>query len=92
MEMPCAGRGLGYGSFASSWCVFSAKCGSSISARFLIYGAHAACFLPLVGILDPLCNFKKDASICRFNADVTFKERFKRSLKSVMTIEREGSR
>jgi hypothetical protein len=32
---------------------FSAKCGSSISARFLIYGAHVY-FLPLVAILDPL--------------------------------------
>jgi hypothetical protein len=32
---------LGYQSFDSSWCFFSAKCGSSISARFLIYGAHA---------------------------------------------------
>jgi hypothetical protein len=28
--------------------------GSSISARFLIYGAHAVCFLLLVTILDPL--------------------------------------
>jgi hypothetical protein len=33
-------------------CGFSAKCGSSISARFLIYGAHAVCVLPLVAILD----------------------------------------
>jgi hypothetical protein len=32
---------------------FSAKCGSSISARFLIYGARVVCFLPLVTILDP---------------------------------------
>jgi hypothetical protein len=32
---------------------FSAKCGSSVSAKFLIYGAHAVCFLPLVTILDP---------------------------------------
>jgi hypothetical protein len=32
---------------------FSAKGGSSISARFLIYGAHAVCLLPLVTILDP---------------------------------------
>jgi hypothetical protein len=31
---------------------FSAKCGSSVSAKFLIYGAHAVCFLPLVAILD----------------------------------------
>jgi hypothetical protein len=48
-------RGLRSQSFASSWCFFfSAKCGSSISVRFLIYGAHTACFLPLVTILDPL--------------------------------------
>jgi hypothetical protein len=40
-------------SFASSWWFFSAKCGSSIPARFLIYGSHAVCFLPLVAILDP---------------------------------------
>jgi hypothetical protein len=31
---------------------FPTKCGSSISAKFLIYGAHAVCFLPVVGILD----------------------------------------
>jgi hypothetical protein len=35
---------------------FSAKCGSSVSARFLIYGAHTFCFLPLVAIFDPLHN------------------------------------
>jgi hypothetical protein len=39
--------GSGCQSFASSWCFFSARCGSSISARFLIYRAHAVCFLPL---------------------------------------------
>jgi hypothetical protein len=32
--------------------VFFCLCGSSISARLLIYGAHAVCFLPLVAILD----------------------------------------
>jgi hypothetical protein len=32
---------------------FSAKYGSSISARFLINGVHSVCFLPLVTILDP---------------------------------------
>jgi hypothetical protein len=32
---------------------FSAKCASSISARFLIYGAHTVCFLLLVVILAP---------------------------------------
>jgi hypothetical protein len=31
---------------ASSWCFFSTKCGSSVSASFLIYGSHAVCFLP----------------------------------------------
>jgi hypothetical protein len=35
--------------------VFSAMCDSSVSARFLIYGAaHTVCFLSLVAILDPL--------------------------------------
>jgi hypothetical protein len=37
----------------NSLCFISAKCGSSISARFLIYGAHAVCFCLLVTILDP---------------------------------------
>jgi hypothetical protein len=32
---------------------FSVKCGSSISAKFLICGAHAVCFCPLVAMLDP---------------------------------------
>jgi hypothetical protein len=36
---------------------FSAKCGSSISARFLIYGVHAVSFFPLVAILDPSQKF-----------------------------------
>jgi hypothetical protein len=40
-------------SFASFCGFFSAKCGSSISARFLIYGVHTVSFLPLVAILDP---------------------------------------
>jgi hypothetical protein len=31
---------------------FSAKCGSSVSARFSICGAHTVCFLPLGVILD----------------------------------------
>jgi hypothetical protein len=44
--------GLGCRSFSYSWWYFSTKCGSSISARFLIYRAHAVCFLPLVAILD----------------------------------------
>jgi hypothetical protein len=38
--------------FASPWWFFSAKCGSSVSARVLIYGSHSVCFLPLVTILD----------------------------------------
>jgi hypothetical protein len=42
----------GYESPDSSWCYFSAKCGSNISAKFLIYGAHTACFCILVAILD----------------------------------------
>jgi hypothetical protein len=33
---------------------FSAKCGSSVSAKFLIYRTHAVCFLPLVAMFDPL--------------------------------------
>jgi hypothetical protein len=44
--------GLGFQGFASSWWFFSAKCGSIISARFLIYGAHIICSFPLVAILD----------------------------------------
>jgi hypothetical protein len=47
--------GSGCWSFASCW-LFSAKCSSSISAKFLIYRAHTVFFLPLVAILDhPLC-------------------------------------
>jgi hypothetical protein len=34
----------------------SAKCGSSISARLLIYGAYAVCFCTLFAILDTLYN------------------------------------
>jgi hypothetical protein len=47
-------RGSGCWSFDSSCCFISTKCGSSISARVLIYGAHAVCFCTLVTILDPL--------------------------------------
>jgi hypothetical protein len=46
--------GSGCQSFDSFWWFFSAKCGSSVSAKFLIYGAHAVCFCPLVSILDPV--------------------------------------
>jgi hypothetical protein len=46
--------GSGCWSFDSSWCFISAKCGSTIPARFLIHGAHAVCFCTLVTILDLL--------------------------------------
>jgi hypothetical protein len=46
--------GLAVQSFDSSWCFFSARCGSSISAKFLIYGDPTVCFCTLVTILDPL--------------------------------------
>jgi hypothetical protein len=46
-------RGSGCQSFDSSWCFIATKCGSSISARFLIYGAQTVCFCTLVAILDP---------------------------------------
>jgi hypothetical protein len=46
--------GWGFWSFASSWWFLSAKCGSSVSARFLIYRSYTFCFLPLVAIFDPL--------------------------------------
>jgi hypothetical protein len=39
---------MGWGFRVSSWCFFSAKCGSRISTRFLIYRTHAVCFFPLV--------------------------------------------
>jgi hypothetical protein len=44
--------GSGCRSFTSSFLVFSTKCGSGVSARFLIYGAHAVCFCTLYAILD----------------------------------------
>jgi hypothetical protein len=47
--------GSGCGSFDCPLCFIYAKCKSSISARFLIHGAHAVCFCILVAILDP-CN------------------------------------
>jgi hypothetical protein len=40
-------------SFDSFWCFISTKCGTSFSARFLIYGAHVVCFCTLVASLDP---------------------------------------
>jgi hypothetical protein len=46
--------GSGCQNFDSSLLFFSAKCGSSISAKFFIYRAHAVCFCPLVVILDLL--------------------------------------
>jgi hypothetical protein len=47
------GWGFGMSDFCFFWWFFFYKCDSSISARFLIYGAHAVCFFPLVTILDP---------------------------------------
>jgi hypothetical protein len=55
--------GSGCWSFANSWWFFPAKCGSSILARFLIYGAHTVCFLPLVAILDPNIHFLENKPI-----------------------------
>jgi hypothetical protein len=46
-------RGSGCQSFDSPWCFISAKCGSSISARFLIHRAPAVCYCTLAAILDP---------------------------------------
>jgi hypothetical protein len=46
-------RGLGMCEFCFFLVVFPDRYVSSISARFLLYGAHAICFLPLVTILDP---------------------------------------
>jgi hypothetical protein len=52
----CGEVWIGWGFVMSEFCFFllffSANCGSSISKRFFIYGAHAVCFLPLVTILD----------------------------------------
>jgi hypothetical protein len=49
--------GSGCQSFDSSLCFISYKCGSSISARFLIYGAHAVCFCALVTIFTKISYF-----------------------------------
>jgi hypothetical protein len=46
--------GSGCRGFDSSWWFLSAKCGSIISAKFLIYRDHTVCFCPLGTILDPL--------------------------------------
>jgi hypothetical protein len=43
-------RGSGCWSVDSPCCMLSAKCGSSFSARFLSYGAHAVWFCTLVTI------------------------------------------
>jgi hypothetical protein len=45
--------GLGVSEFCFFLVVFPPRCVSSISARFLLYGAHTICFLPLVTILEP---------------------------------------
>jgi hypothetical protein len=47
--------------------LFSAKCDSIVSARFLIYRAHSDCFLPLVSILDPLLYLFKIVTSFSFN-------------------------
>jgi hypothetical protein len=52
-------RGPGCRSFDSPWCFIFSKCVSSISARFLIHGAHAVCFCSLVSILSHYCPFLK---------------------------------
>jgi hypothetical protein len=59
MKKLCMGWGFGLLEFCFFLVVFPARCVSRVSARFLIYGAHAVCFLPLVlGILDPFPIFK----------------------------------
>jgi hypothetical protein len=45
--------GSGCCSPESSLCFFSAKCGPSISAMFLIHKAHTVCFCALITMLDP---------------------------------------
>jgi hypothetical protein len=45
-------RSSGCQSFDSPWCFISAKCSSSVSARFWSHGAHTVCFCALVTILD----------------------------------------
>jgi hypothetical protein len=61
-------RDSGCRSFDSPWCFISAKSASSISARFLIHGAHVVCFCTLGAILDPPCpsNFNQHATFCFF--------------------------
>jgi hypothetical protein len=46
-------RGSGCRRFDSPLCFISARCGFSISARFLIHTVHAVCFCTLVTILGP---------------------------------------
>jgi hypothetical protein len=52
---------MGWGSecrsFNCPWCFISTKCGSSISAKFLVHTAHAVCLCALVTILDPLLDY-----------------------------------
>jgi hypothetical protein len=52
MEKLCVGWGFGVLDLCFFLVVFLAKIVSSISARFLLYGIHAICFLPLVAILN----------------------------------------
>jgi hypothetical protein len=56
-------RGSWSWSFDSPCCFISTKCGSSISARFLIHRAHIVWFCALVAILDPHPNFFVNSQI-----------------------------
>jgi hypothetical protein len=51
-EALCRLRVQGVGVLLILGVFISAKCGSSVSARFLIYGAHAVCFLSPSWILS----------------------------------------
>jgi hypothetical protein len=51
MEKLCTGWGFRVLKFLFFLMLFfSAKCGSSVSAKFLIYGVHTVCFCTLVPI------------------------------------------
>jgi hypothetical protein len=50
-------RHSGCWSLDSPWCFISAKCASSVSARFWSHGAHAFWFCTLVTILDLIFSF-----------------------------------
>jgi hypothetical protein len=57
MEKLCVALAFGVSEFCYFLVAFPARCVSSISGRFLLYGANAICFLPLVAILDALRDF-----------------------------------